>query len=176
MFNAAIVAVPLVAAGAFLFYLGVIQPREARAIVNAFQVRTGQPVPALILVDTLGERLSLAKAVLGQPTLVVVMDPECAHCHTELQAIRTILDRTPPARRPRVVGVSVGRSDLLQDAARRYPGIPLYDDVGGAVQTRLGLRMVPAHFSVAADGRVSEVRVGLQSEPYLAGVMSALTR
>jgi peroxiredoxin len=173
-FNMAIIATPLLAAAAYLFYVGVLAPKKAEEVVNAFRVRTGQPVPAITLADTLDARLSLASAVLGEPALVVVMNPTCSHCHTELASLRTLLSRRSAAERPRVVVVSVGETALLKEAARRYPEFPFYDDVAGALQTRLGLRMVPANFSVAADGRITEVRVGLQSEPYLASVLGTL--
>lgn len=173
-FNLGIIAAPLLAAAGYLFYLGVIAPRRAEEIINSFQVRTGEAVPAVTLADTLGNRFSLARAVLGAPALVVVMNPTCNHCHTELQSLRSIMARTPAERRVRVVVVSVGESSMLKGAARQYPEFPFYDDVAGAIHNRLGLRMVPANFSVAADGRVTEVRVGLQSEPYLQGVLNTL--
>jgi peroxiredoxin len=173
-FNLGILATPLLAAAGYLFYVGVLAPRKANEIVEAFRVRTGQTVPAITLADTLGSRLSLAQAVLGKPVLVVVMNPTCTHCHTELESLRTLLARRPAAARPPVVVVSVGETARLKGTARRYPEFRFYDDVAGAIQTRLGLRMVPANFSVAADGRVTDVRVGLQSEPYLAGVLGSL--
>jgi hypothetical protein len=176
IFNIGIVALPLVAAGAFLFYLGVIAPREARALVASFRVSAGQPVPAVRLADTLGARLSLAQAVEGRPSLVVVMDPACEHCHTEIGMVQRLLARTPPARAPRVVLVSVGETRRLAEVGRRYPGIPAFDDVTGSIRGRLGLRVVPASFVVGADGRVGDVRVGLQSEEYLAGVLGTLSR
>jgi cytochrome oxidase Cu insertion factor (SCO1/SenC/PrrC family) len=175
-FNIAMVAAPVVAALGFLFWLGVIAPRASREIMQAFRVRAGEPVPSVTLADTLGTRSTLAEALAGGPALVVVMNPTCAHCHTELESIRAIQARTPAPRRSRVVVVSVGESERLREAARRYPEFPVYDDVAGAIQNRLGLKMVPANFSVGADGRVTDVRVGLQSEPYLTDALASLSR
>jgi peroxiredoxin len=174
LFNGALVAAPLLAAGAFLFHLGVTAPREARELVSSFRVSTGQPVPSVRLADTLGATTTLAQAVLGQPALVVVMDPECEHCHTEIGTIQRLLARNPGRPAPRVLLVSVGESQRLAQAARRYPGLPLYDDEAGTIRGRLGLRVVPATFVVDAAGRVGDVRVGLQSEEYLAGVLRSL--
>lgn len=174
VFNGVMIAAPLLAAGAFLFHLGVIAPREARALVSSFRVSTGQPVPAVRLQDTLGTRTSLAQAVLGQPALVVVMDPVCEHCHTEIATVRRLLARQAAGPAPRVLLVSVGESARLKEAARRYPGLPVYDDVTGTIRGRLGLRVVPASFVVDAAGQVGDVRVGLQSEEYLAGALAKL--
>jgi cytochrome oxidase Cu insertion factor (SCO1/SenC/PrrC family) len=175
-FNLLMISVPVLAALGYLFWLGVIAPRKSREIMDAFRVRAGEPVPAVVLADTLGTRSSLADVLAGGPAMVVVMNPTCGHCHTELESLRAILARGDATKRPRVVVVSVGEAQMLKDAARRYPGFAVYDDVAGAIQARLGLRMVPANFSVAADGRVRDVRVGLQGEPYLSAALAALTR
>lgn len=174
-FNLTLMAVPLVVAGAYLFWLGVIAPRQSREIMNAFAVRDGQAVPSVTLVDTLGTRTSLAQVVDGGPAMVVVMNPTCTHCHTQLESLRAIAARSRPDRRPRVVVVSVGETQLLGEVARRYPEFPVYDDVAGTIQGRLGLRMVPANFGVA-DGRVRDVRVGLQTEAFLTAALAALYR
>ena len=175
-FNLALLATPVLAALGYLFWMGVIAPRESREIRDAFRVRAGEPVPAVALADTLGTRATLADVLRGGPAMVVVMNPTCGHCHTELESLRALVARSAAAERPRVVVVSVGEATMLKDAARRYPEFPVYDDVAGAIQTRLGLRVVPANFSVAADGRVKDVRVGLQAEPYLASALAALRR
>jgi peroxiredoxin len=176
LFNGAMIAAPLLAAAAFLFYLAVIAPREARELIASFRVTTGQPVPSVRLADTLGARTSLAQATLGQPALVVVMDPGCEHCHTEIGAIQRLIARNPGRPAPKVLLVSVGDSARLGEAARRYPTLPVYGDEVGTLRGRLGLRVVPASFVVDAAGRVGDVRVGLQSEEYFAGVLASLAR
>jgi hypothetical protein len=170
------VATPMLAAAAFIYWMAVVAPARSREIMKAFQVRDGGILPLLALQDTTGARSSLAEVVMGQRALVVVMDPECAHCHTEIEAIRGLLARTPAERRPRVVAVSVGRSDLLKQAARKYPGLPVYDDARGSIRGRLGLQVVPATFTVTTDGRVDDVRVGVQSDAYLGSLLSTLVR
>jgi cytochrome oxidase Cu insertion factor (SCO1/SenC/PrrC family) len=170
------IAAPMVAAAAFLYWLGVIAPARSREIMEAFRVRDGQAVPAVSLQDTTGARATLAQAVAGGRALVVVMDPECAHCHTQLQSIQALLARTPAATRPRVVAVSVGRADLLPQAARKYPGLPVYDDARGTIRGRLGLQVVPASFTVDGAGRVGDVRVGVQSDAYLGALIGNLAR
>lgn len=170
------IAAPLVAAAAFLYWLGVVAPARSREIMEAFRVREGQSIPAIALQDTAGGRATLAQTVAGHRALVVVMDPECTHCHTQLQSIQTLLARAPAATRPRVVVVSVGRADLLPEAARKYPGLPVYDDSRGALRGRLGLQVVPASFTVDAGGRVGDVRVGLQSDSYLGALLGNLAR
>jgi hypothetical protein len=174
-FNLALLAIPVLGALGYLFWLGVIAPRESREIMNAFQVRDGQPVPSVVLADTLGTRSSLAEVLGAGPAMVVVMNPTCTHCHTQLEFLRGIVARSQPARRPRVVVVSVGETQLLREAARRYPEFPVYDDAAGAIQTRLGLKMVPASFGVA-NGRVRDVRVGLQTEAFLTAALASLYR
>jgi hypothetical protein len=174
VFNGVMIAAPLLAAGAFLFHLAFIAPREAKALVASFRVSTGQTVPPVRLADTLDTRTTLAQAVLGAPALVVVMDPACEHCHTEIASLRKLLARNPKA--PRVLLVSVGESSRLAEAARRYPGLPVYNDVTGTIRGRLGLRVVPATLVVGANGQLDDVRVGLQSEEYLAGALAGLAR
>jgi peroxiredoxin len=170
------IAAPMIAACAFLYWLGVVAPARSREIRDAFLVREGLPVPTVTLQDTTGAKSTLAQAVAGGRALVVVMDPGCNHCHTELQSLQALLARTPPERRPRVVAVSVGASDQLRDAARRYPGLPLYDDARGSIRGRLGLRVVPASFTVDPQGRVGDVRVGVQPEAYFGSLLSTLVR
>jgi cytochrome oxidase Cu insertion factor (SCO1/SenC/PrrC family) len=170
------IATPMLAAAAFLYWLGVAAPARSREIMEAFRVRDGAAVPAVVLRDTLGAAGSLAQKVAGERALVVVMDPECGHCHTQLQSIQALLARTPAAHRPRVVAVSVGRSDLLKEAARKYPGLPLYDDERGIIRGRLGLQVVPASFTVDAAGRVGDVRVGVQPEPYMVSLLGTMVR
>ena len=172
LFTNLMVALPVAATLAWIGWVVVFGGAEARAIYENFLVKAGQPAPNFALRDVKGEATTLRRVTAGAPTLVVVMDPKCPHCHAEIESVQKILADMPgPA--PRVVLVSAGDSATLPEAAAKYPGLPLYDDYTGALD-RLGLKMVPALFSVQPDGRIRDVRVGVQTPQYLRSVLSAL--
>jgi peroxiredoxin len=173
LFTQAIVAAPVVAVLGFIGWTVLFGGRKVSEQNARFQVKAGRPAPRMKLRDPAGRVTTLAQVLGGAPTLVVIMDPKCAHCETEIRSVRRVLTERRGRPVPRVVLVSAGASEDLPEAVRRYPDLPVYDDHTGAVG-RLGLTMVPAHFSVGADGVVRDVRVGVQSPEYLRDVMSAV--
>jgi peroxiredoxin len=173
LFTQAIVAAPVVAVLGFILWVATFGGAKAAEQNARFQVKAGQPAPRMALRDAAGKTTTLAQVLGGAPALVVIMDPKCAHCETEVRSVRALLGERRGRPAPRVVLVSAGASEDLAVAARKYPDLPVYDDHTGAVG-RLGLKVVPAHFSVGADGVVRDVRVGLQSPEYLRTVMRAV--
>jgi peroxiredoxin len=172
-FSQAVVAAPVVAVLGFLAWAAAFGGAKVADQTARFQVKAGRPVPRMTLRDAAGKTTTLARVLGGAPALVVIMDPKCAHCETEIRSVQTVLTERRGQPVPRVVLVSAGVSEDLPEAVRRYPDLPVYDDHTGAVG-RLGLTMVPAHFSVGADGVVRDVRVGVQSPEYLRDVMRAV--
>jgi peroxiredoxin len=173
LFTQAVVAAPVVAVLGFILWVVVFGSAKVADQIARFQVKAGQPAPRMALRDAAGKTTTLARVLGGAPALVVIMDPKCAHCETEVRSVRKLLGERRGRPAPRVVLVSAGASEDLAMAVRKYPDFPVYDDHTGAVG-RLGLTMVPAHFSVGADGVVRDVRVGVQSPEYLRNVMSAV--
>jgi peroxiredoxin len=172
-FTQVVVATPVVAVLGFLVWMTAFGGAKVADQTARFQVKAGRPAPRMVLRDAAGKTTTLAQALGGAPALVVIMDPKCAHCETEIRSVRRVLTERRGQPVPRVVLVSAGASEDLSEAVRRYPDLPVYDDHTGAVG-RLGLTMVPAHFSVGADGVVRDVRVGAQSPEYLRDVMKAV--
>jgi len=173
LFTQAIVAAPVVAVLGFILWVMVFGGAKVADQTARFQVKAGQATPRMALRDAAGKTTTLARVLGGAPALVVIMDPKCVHCETEIRSVRALLGERRGQAAPRVVLVSVGASEDLAAAVRKYPDLPVYDDHTAAVG-RLGLRMVPALFSVGADGVVRDVRVGVQSPEYLRSVMRAV--
>ncbi|HEX2202910.1 MAG TPA: TlpA disulfide reductase family protein [Longimicrobium sp.] len=173
LFTNVMLALPVLATLAWIGWVVVFGGAEAREIYESFRVKAGAPAPNFALRDVKGEATTLRRVTGDVPTLVVVMDPRCPHCHTEIESVRSILAELRGGA-PRVVLVSAGDSATLPEAAAKYPELPLYDDYTGALD-RLGLKMVPALFTVHPDGRVRDVRVGVQTPQYLRSVLTTLS-
>lgn len=173
IFTQVIVALPVVAVLGFIAWTAFFGVRDVADQNARFQVKAGLPAPRMKLRDPGGRVTTLAEVLGGAPTLVVIMDPRCAHCETEVRSLRMLLGERQAHPAPRVVLVSAGASEDLPQAVRKYPDFPVYDDHTGAVG-RLGLKLVPALFTVGTDGLVHDARVGLQSPEYLRRVMRAV--
>lgn len=173
LFTNVVVALPVVAVLGFIVWVTVFGRANVADQNARFQVKAGSPAPRMALRDAAGRTTTLGEVLGGAPALVVIMDPKCAHCETEIGSVRALLEERRGHPAPRVVLVSAGASEDLADVVRKYPDLAVYDDHTGAVG-RLGLTMVPAHFSVGADGVVRDARVGVQSPEYLRDVMRAV--
>lgn len=171
IFTRVVIAVPIVAALAAAVWIGVFATPPAERMLERFRIKTGGRMPYVQLQDRGGASTTLSAAATGQPTLVVISDADCRHCESQLRIIKSLREKEAGA--PRVVGVSVSIPGRYPSMAARYAPIPLYDDVNGTFRTRLGLAVVPAVLSVGADGRVRDIRFGLQGPSELRGMMDA---
>lgn len=171
-FTRVVIAFPVAVGLGVAAWLGFVADPPAERMLERFRVKTGAPVPYVQLKDRGGASTTLAAAATGQPTLVVISDADCAQCERQLEHIRSV-DAKAGAAAPRVLAVSVsvpGRYGAMVD---QYAPIPLYDDVNGAFRGKLGLNAVPAVLSVGADGRVREIRFGLQPPSQLRALMAS---
>lgn len=171
LFTRTMLALPVVIGVGTMIWLGFFATPSSTRLLERFRVKVGAPVPYVQLHDRAGASVTLAAAATGQPTLVVISDADCAHCENQMRMIKSLPAGDRPA--PRVMGVSVSVQGRYPAMAAKYAPIPLYDDVNGAFRGKLGLEVVPAVMSVGADGRVRDIRFGLQNPSQLRALMDS---
>lgn len=167
-FNNLIIALPLVIGALVSAYIFWDSQRFDDRIRDTFRVKEGQALPALPVKDRAGAFSTLTEVAAGKRTVVVLMDSECPHCHTELASIQQL--RKEGVRTPLAV-VSVGDTAVFGGLAERYADLPMYSDVNGEIRGKYRLLAVPATLVVDAAGKVSELHVGLRNPAQLRALL-----
>lgn len=156
----AVVALPLISALVFIAYQRTAGASEAAKgpPTGSLLIQEGMPVPEIPVRDGHGKVTSLG-AVLGRrPAMVLVIHPECGHCHGEVHAA-IALQQVDPGKAEWMI-LSVGDPEITRAFAERYPEIMTYHDAEGQLQERFGLSTVPVTLSVDRSGKVHQVRRG----------------
>lgn len=124
----------------------------------------GELLPDVVLVSPEGEEIH-TRTWRGQPTLLVLFDPSCPSCLTELDNITALAPTLPGLR---VVALCVSRPDQgeTQPAA--------YRDPTGALTRSARRFAVPALYWIGTDGRIEYARSGARSFPEDAAIFNDL--
>jgi AhpC/TSA family len=166
-----IVAVPPVLVLIFLLVTWAFSDPVSRAAREAIGIRPGDPVPELVLRDGAGEAVPLAWLV-GGGGVVVIVDSQCPHCHTELESLHRIASQQPSgAAPPQLVVVSSGDTAGAAQLRARYGALPIYADMERALDRKYGLRAIPVLLVVGSASTVREVRAGVQSEAQIRALL-----
>jgi Redoxin len=166
LFTRFVIALPLVGALGLAAWIGLFAAPESERLRESFRLGDGEALPYVQVTDASGGSTTLREVAQGGRRLLLVMDDDCPHCHDELRLLRS-LTRSGELPAEGVAVVSVSRQEKYAGLARRYSDLAVLNDVNGAFRARLGLAAVPAVVAVGADGRVAQVRFGLQTLPQL---------
>lgn len=174
VFSRVIVALPLVAALAFVivvrFFPDTIRPTGADAV----SIVAGNPVPPVRVAGADGVVVPLPRLLGAGNAIVTLMSPDCTHCHTELQTLAKLVASPGSLRAPQVVVVSVGDASRTGELRAKYPRMAIYDDVDGTFSARYGLRSVPVLLFTDESKTVRAVRGGYISEKLIRGLLEDL--
>ena len=165
------VALPLVVAVAVAIWFAMAPPDATRGIVAAFLVKQGKPLPDLAVEDAAGKGSSLRDLEAGRRRVVLLMEAECPHCHTELALLRQLRAEPGTTLGP-VVVLAVGDPVLFPRLAQNYADLPMYLDANREIRRKYRLEAVPAMLVVDPAGSVTEVRVGLQPKDALRDLLA----
>lgn len=172
VFTHVLVALPLLLGAGALAWVNLRPAPTESPSQAAFLVRPGDAPPEVKLLDAAGAEVALASVLTpGAPTLLMVLSPDCEHCHTQLRMLAE-MRTAEPASVPRVVLVSVGDEQQSADFRRRYAAWEVYEDANLGFQRRYDLRAVPALVLVDAAGVVRGARVGLQTRERLQALLA----
>ena len=160
-----LVAVPIVAALAFAVWINVGR-RDPEEALKDFGVKKGAAVPQLLMENAQGEPSMLASRVSGRVAAVVVVDPTCQHCHTELTHLQQLVRETPSLAAGLVI-VAMGPPEMVASLRSTFSGLEIFYDTQRAMERRYTIPGVPALIVVDAAGRVADVRLGLQKKAVL---------
>lgn len=174
IFTNVVVAIPLVVALGFLLWLQVA-PGQVRELAGSASVslQAGEAVPELELEDQRGGTVSLRELVGRQGAAILLVDPDCKHCHTEMVALTRLARAQGGGGLPLVI-VSVGAPERVSELRASFPSLPFYHDVDDTLLVQYGLRAVPVLLVADGTGRLRQVRGGIQGEAYLGEVFRAL--
>ena len=124
----------------------------------------GRSLPDFVLVSPEGELIH-TRTWRGKPTLLVLFDPSCPSCLSELDNIEALAPTLP---RLRVVALCVGRPDQVEG---RFVA---YRDPTGALTRSARRFAVPALYWIGVDGRIEYARSGARSFPEDAAIFNGL--
>lgn len=92
---------------------------------------------------------------LGTPTLLVVFQPGCSACRSEIDTLTSIAPLFP--------GVRIALLSTQSEIAGLHTPFPIYVDPGGCLLSKVSLLVTPAIYWIDASGRVRYSRVGPRS-------------
>jgi hypothetical protein len=124
----------------------------------------GAFLPDFVLVSPEGEQIHTG-TWRGRPTLLVLFDPSCPSCLSELDNIEALAPTLP---RLRVVALWVGRP------GQEEMTFVAYRDPTGALTRSARRFAVPALYWIGVDGRIEYARSGARSFPEDAAIFSGL--
>ncbi len=127
-------------------------------------LKPGDRLPSVRLISPEGLPVDTS-SWYGRPTLLVLFDPACPACLTELGNIEALA--------PTMTGLRVALfSAISRD--RKDTGVTTYLDPTGVLTRRMRRFAVPAVYWVGSDGRVSYARSGARSLAQDAAIFYAL--
>lgn len=172
-----LVALPLVASTGFValvWHDARAGARQSGVVDVALQV--GDALPEALIINAQGDAIPIHSLVEDAPTLLVVVDPACPHCHTELDALTRIAGEVAEVPARRVAVISVGAREGTSSLRQRYATLSIYGDEGGAFAQAIGLQAVPVQLLVSGSGAVSAVEVGWLGESHLRALLDLPAR
>jgi len=145
-----IFATLLAASGIATTALGILVLR----LPGRFQgLKPGDRLPRVRLVSPDGEPVDTGSWG-GRPTLLILFDPACPACLSELDNIDALAPTMPSVRVAKL-------STIPRD--RRDAGVVTYADPTGVLTRRMRRFAVPAVYWVSSDGRILYARSGARS-------------
>lgn len=166
-------ALPIVAALGFAWWVQSPNPPAEAALVSRFRIGPGDVLPDLALVDTAGVPVSLHQILGHTPRLILVVDPDCGHCHGELRALMETVVAAPGVA-AQVVLVAVGDTERAVRLAREHPRLVFHAEPGRKLRERYGLPGVPLLITLDSRGRVERVLLGAQGRDVLQHLLNGL--
>jgi thiol-disulfide isomerase/thioredoxin len=171
-FSNAIVALPIAGALGFAAWIH-LQPSPSDRLAAEFQLRAGDPAPDLRLAGGSGSTRRLSDYTGAGPIAVVIVDPDCGYCRTEMENLTAIV-AAKPAHAERFVVVAVGDPARIAELTTEFPALDVQEDRDRSLERTYRLPTVPALFTLDASGQVAEVRFGLQSERQMSTLLDGL--
>lgn len=102
----------------------------------------------------------------GTPTLLVVVQPGCGACRSEIDALTSISASFP--------GIRIALLSTQLEIAGMHTPFPIYVDPEGRFLSRVRRLVTPTVYWIDASGEVRYVRVGPRSAAEEAGIVRKL--
>ena len=136
------------------------QPVAVSSASAGSTVRVGGPVPDFVLDDLDGSPRRFSDLVGSGPAWITFWATWCGPCRAEAPDTEAIV-RQYRGRGLTYVAIDVGEPrDVARDFLSQYSWDSLLDP-SRTVSARFGVRMLPTHVFVGADGAVNEIRLGI---------------
>ncbi len=155
------------------------QPVAVSSASGGSTVRVGGPVPDFVLDDLDGSPRRFSDLVASGPGWITFWATWCGPCRAEAPDTEAVL-RKYRSRGLTYVAIDVGEGqDVVRDFLSQYSWDSLMDP-SRTVSARFGVRMLPTHVFVGADGVVGEIRPGIlnrgQMESRVEDLIASWTR
>lgn len=143
-------------------------PRRQRVAIGESLLEIGEWAPTFSLPDLDGKLLH-SDEFLGQDTLLLFWNPECAWCQKMSEALRR-WERHPPTGSPRLVFIASGAPERIRVERRRFKSLFLSDPEFD-LDTMFGATSTPSAILIDRDGRIaSKMATGLPNVLAMIGV------
>lgn len=170
LFSNILVALPLLAGATFLTARWIdSQSRVTQSV--GIDLRPGMSVPSIPLRAADGVTAPLPSLLTHPVNLVIIVDPDCPHCHTKLEAIEAIGAESPEPLSIGIRVISVGDEVGTSALRERYVTTAIYQDLDRVLVEEYGLTAVPVLAVVDRRGAVQSVDVGWTGEGRLRELM-----
>jgi peroxiredoxin len=153
-FESVIIALPLLVAAGYVGYARALAPKP----MEQHLLVPGKPLPEMRTTDGSGAgTTTLTEEVGSNGAIILVVHPDCPHCHTELEALENVSTVLPST----VVVVSVGDSAQTEAFREQYPYRRVLLDVDRVLHTQYGVSTVPLALAVSDRSVIAAARLGV---------------
>lgn len=174
-----ITTLPLVAAGVFLAvpWFGLRAPEGPyQNQSGAPAIRAGKPMPEISVLDPAGQTVSLGALLQGRHAVIAIVQPDCPHCHAQLEVLAALWEKRTDVQRIGLLVVSLGDSSRTRWLTHEFPGITIYRDAELVLVREHRLASVPVLVLVDAEGTIRYVATGWSDGPAVRALVQRFQR